>query len=125
MSTPSTPPPPTRRVIVCDYNAPLLAVTGTLRMDGYAVFEAYDWEAAVQLSHYLPDIALLVLDTGGTGAVAPDVVQWVREACPGLPVLHIGQRIPGMPGDVLTLSESFTPDELLVAVRSLVPAGGG
>jgi hypothetical protein len=31
-----------RRIVICDYNALLLSVTGLLRMSGYAVFQAQD-----------------------------------------------------------------------------------
>jgi hypothetical protein len=52
----------------------------------------------------------------------PALVRIVRKIHPGLPVLHIGKStIPGMPPGVLTLEESFTPDQLLSAVGALVP----
>src|SRR5690349_12575028 len=35
-----------RRIVICDYNALLLSVTGLLRMSDYAVFQAHDGWAA-------------------------------------------------------------------------------
>jgi hypothetical protein len=92
-------------------------------MSGYCVFQAYDGQAAAELCRELPDIGLLVVNTGGTGMYTPALVRTAREIHPGLPVLHIGKSaIPGMPPGVTALAESFTADELLSAVRALVPA---
>jgi len=112
-----------RRIVICDYNALLLSVTGLLRMSGYCVFQAHDGRAAQELCIQLPEIALLVLNTYGTGIDVGDLIRDARAAKPGLPVLHIGSDIPaGMPTDVPTLPEPFTPDELLIAVQALMPA---
>ena len=110
-----------RRIVICDYNALLLSVTGLLRMSDYCVFQAHDGHAAEELCVRLPEIALLVLNTYGTGIDVGDLIRRVRMAKPGLPVLHIGSTIPdGMPGDVPTLAEVFTPDHLLLAVSTLI-----
>jgi len=86
------------------------------------VFQAYDGKAAAELCRELPDIDLLVLNTDGTGMDTPTLVETVRQTHPGMPMLHIGvSPIPGMPSDVPSLAESFTADELLAAVRTLVP----
>ena len=78
-------------------------------MNGYAVFQAYDSEAASDICRFMPDIHL---------------VEDVRRAHPGLPVLHIGARpIPGMPADVENLPDTFGMNELLDTVRSLVNEG--
>jgi DNA-binding response OmpR family regulator len=112
-----------RRIVICDYNALLLSVTGLLRMSGYCVFQAHDGRAAQELCIQLPEIALLVLNTYGTGIDVGDLIRDARAAKPGLPVLHIGSDIPaGLPADVPTLPEPFTPDELLLAVQALMPA---
>ena len=92
-----------------------------MRMSGYAVFQAYDGEAAEQICSYMPALELLVLNTEGTGMDTPELVRRVRMAHPRLPVLHIGPRpIPGMPADVRNLSDVFTIAELLTAVNELV-----
>jgi hypothetical protein len=120
----TTDSPGAKRVVICDYNALLQSVTGLLRMSGYAVYQAYDGEAAADICRFMPDINLLVLNTEGTGLDTPKLVEDVRRAHPGLPVLHIGpQPIPGMPSDVKNLSDTFGLDELLTTVRELV--GGG
>ena len=114
------------RVVICDYNALLLSVTGLLRMSGYYVFQAYDGQAAEELCAVLPDIELLVLNTEGTGMDTPALVRSVREIHPGLPVLHIGASpLRGMPSDVPHLIESFTANQLLAVVRDLVLRVGG
>jgi response regulator RpfG family c-di-GMP phosphodiesterase len=124
MSSPPATPPGGMRVIICDYNALLQSVTGLLRMSGYHVFQAYDGQAAQELCAYLPEVDLLVLNTEGTGMDTPELVSRVRKTHPGLPVLHIGKApIPGMPDYVLNLADSFGVDQLLAAVRTLVPAG--
>jgi hypothetical protein len=112
-----------RRIVICDYNLLLLSVTGLLRMSGYCVFQAYDARAARELCRELPDIGLFILNTTGTGTDTPSLVRDIRLQHPGLPVLHIGNStLDGMPADVPTLSESFTSDQLLVAVSGLMPA---
>ena len=112
-----------RRIVICDYNALLLSVTGLLRMSGYCVFQAYDALAARELCQQLPEISLLVLNTTGTGTNTPTLVRQIRVNHPGLPVLHIGASpVDGMPADVPTLAESFTADQLLTAVEALLSA---
>jgi CheY-like chemotaxis protein len=112
-----------RRIVICDYNALLLSVTGLLRMSGYCVFQAYDAQAARELCLQLPNIGLLVLNTTGTGTDTPTLVRDIREKPPGLPVLHIGtSALQGMPADVPTLAESFTAGQLLTAVEDLLSA---
>jgi DNA-binding response OmpR family regulator len=121
-----SPAPPSvvwgTRVVICDYHALLISVTGLLRMSGYCVFQAYDGEAAKELCDKLPDIGLLILNTEGTGMDMPTLVRSIREEHPGLPVLHIGSSHPAhLPDGIPTLAESFTADELLAAVRALAP----
>ena len=111
-----------RRIVICDYNALLLSVTGLLRMSGFVVFQAYDARAAVELCAELPNIELLILNTTGTGTDSPTLVRKIREKHPNLPALHIGpSALPGMPANVPTLDESFTAEELLAAVRKVLP----
>jgi hypothetical protein len=70
----------------------------------------------------MPDIALLVLNTEGTGLDTPRLVEDIRRIHPELPVLHIGERpIPGMPADVENLPDTFQIEELLETVRGLIP----
>jgi hypothetical protein len=110
-----------RRIVICDYNALLLSVTGLLRMSDYCVFQAHDGRAAEELCRRMPQIALLVLNTYGTGINVGDLVRRVRVAHPGIQVLHIGSTIPdGLPDDVPTIPEVFTPEFLLNTVSTLI-----
>jgi hypothetical protein len=110
-----------RRIVICDYNALLLSVTGLLRMSDYCVFQAHDGRAAEELCVSLPEIALLVLNTYGTGIDVGDLVRRVRLADPGIQVLHIGSSIPdGLPDDVPSIPEVFTPAFLLNTVSTLI-----
>ena len=110
-----------RRIVICDYNALLLSVTGLLRMSDYAVFQAHDGYAAQELCTLLPNIELLILNTYGTGLDVGELCENVRTHKPGLPILHIGSTIPdGLPADVPTLAEDFTAESLLLTVRALV-----
>jgi hypothetical protein len=112
------------RIVICDYNALLLSVTGLLRMSGYAVFQAHDGWAAQELCILLPDIELLVLNTYGTGIDVAELCRNVRGSKRGLPILHIGSTVPaGLPDDVPTLSEKFTPNSLLLTVGALIQPG--
>ena len=113
---------PGQRIVICDYNALLLSVTGLLRMSGYCVFQAYDAQAALELCDDLPNIELFILNTTGTGMDTPTLVRGIREKHPHLPALHIGPSgVEGMPADVPSLAESFTADQLLAAVDALLP----
>ena len=113
-----------RRIVICDYNALLLSVTGLLRMSGYAVFQAHDGWAAQELCILLPEIELLVLNTYGTGISVAELCRNVRGSKRGMPILHIGSTVPeGLPDDVPTLSETFTADGLLMTVGALVQPG--
>ena len=112
-----------RRIVICDYNALLLSVTGLLRMSGFVVFQAYDARAALELCAELPNIELLILNTTGTGTDSATLVREIRVKHPDLPALHIGPtELEGMPANVPTLGETFTADELLAAVRKLLPS---
>ena len=110
-----------RRIVICDYNALLLSVTGLLRMSGYTVFQAHDGWAAQELCLLLPNIDLLVLNTYGTGIDVSELCRSVRHAKRALPILHIGSTTPpGLPSDVPTLAEQFTADSLLLTVQGLI-----
>ncbi len=122
MSSPKATLPGAIRVVICDYNSLLQSVTGLLRMSGYCVYQAYNGQAAVELCAELHEIGLLVLNTEGTGVDTPALVRSIRKTSPGLSVLHIGTApVPGMPSDVVLVSESFTAEQLLETVRALVP----
>lgn len=109
-----------RRIVICDYNALLLSVTGLLRMAGYRVFQAHDGQAAEELCRELPEISLLIVNTTGAGIDTGQLIEDIRVQHPDLPVLHIGETAPpSLPADVPTLTEDFTPDHLLMTVGVL------
>jgi hypothetical protein len=117
----SVPSSEGRRIVICDYNALLLSVTGLLRMSNYCVFQAHDGRAAEELCGRMPEISLLVLNSYGTGVEVGDLVRRVRLASPAMRVLHIGMSIPeGLPDDVPSISEVFTPEFLLDTVSALI-----
>ena len=120
-ASPFRPAPSGRRIVICDYNALLLSVTGLLRMAGYRVFQAHDGHAADELCIALSDISLLILNTEGTGLDIKGLIENVRDHVPGLPVLHIGATVPpGLPEDVPSLDEGFSPERLLTTVEALI-----
>jgi|SRR5689334_20154817 response regulator RpfG family c-di-GMP phosphodiesterase len=121
MSSPRAALPGAARIVICDYNSLLQSVSGFLRMSGYSVFQAYNGAAAEELCGDLHGIALLILNTEGTGVDTPALVRSVRKRHVDLPVLHIGSApIPGMPSNVSHLNESFTADQLLETVSAIV-----
>lgn len=106
-----------RRIVICDYNALLLSVTGVLRLNGYRVFQAQDSAATEELCLTLPDIGLLILNTNQGYVSTLEVIHAVRAAKPDFPILHIGTRkAEDIPEDVLLLSAPFTANHLLSVV---------
>jgi CheY-like chemotaxis protein len=63
------------------------------------------------------------------GMNGPELIRHVRAQLPTLPILYVQnqehpQRIPdGLPADVPTLREPFTPEQLLDAVQPLLNRG--
>jgi DNA-binding response OmpR family regulator len=112
------------RIIATDDNVSKLSfIIQALRDAGHYVFAAYDAQSALELVIQLPFIDLLVTNTRIGPVDCLELMRRSREVRPGLPILHVihaGDADPGMPPDVLTLREPFTPEELLVAVQRLV-----
>jgi hypothetical protein len=111
-----------RCIVVCDYRPPSAqSITGVLRTRGYLVFQAHDGLAVEELCELVHAVGLLVLNTHGTGLDTAELVRKVRVLTPGLRVLDIGAGVtPGLPPDVITLSESVTPNQLLLTVAALL-----
>ena len=82
MSAPPRTPPGAKRVVICDYNTLLQSVTALLRMSGYAVFQAYDGEAASDICRFMP--VRVVAETGDTLALKP-TADWQTTALPAGP----------------------------------------
>jgi DNA-binding response OmpR family regulator len=102
----------------------------TLRAADHRVFQAYDGQAAFELALALRDIDLLITNTRMPGMNGPELIRNVRALLPALPILYIRNQetstaVPdGLPPDVPTLSEPFTPEQLLAAVRPLLQRDG-
>ena len=112
------------RIIATDDNtSKLTALTQILRDAGHCVFAAYDGQSALELVVLLPDIDLLITNTRLGVVDGPELIRQVREQRPGLPILHVvhqGESDGGVPADVPTLREPFTPNQLLLVVGSLL-----
>jgi DNA-binding NtrC family response regulator len=110
-----------RRIVVSDHSALLQSVTGLLRLEHYCVFQAHDARAAEELCARMPDIALLVVNSHGSGLDLGELIRRVRLASPAIKILHIGSTIPaGTPDNVPTISEEFTAESLVTTVRRLI-----
>jgi DNA-binding response OmpR family regulator len=117
-------------IVVADEKPVLLAMmVRALRSADHCVFQAYDGQAAYELALALRDIDLLVTNTHMPGLNGPELIHRVRELLPTLPILYIKNEgvaatPPGLPANVPTLSEPFTADQLLAAVRPLLQRDG-
>jgi CheY-like chemotaxis protein len=118
-------------IVVADEKPALLAMmVRALRSADHCVFQAYDGRAAYELALALRDIDLLVTNTQMPGMNGPELIRRVRELLPSLPILYIKNQetsatVPQrLPPDVPTLSEPFTAEQLLAAVRPLLQRGG-
>lgn len=111
-------------IVVTDHDPDsLLHLTTPLREAGHCVFAAYDGDSAFELVCQLPQIDLLITNTRLAGLDGAKLMRQTRQRLPELPILHVAHRPqeaditpPGVP----TLSEPFTPNQLLLAVRSLL-----
>jgi DNA-binding response OmpR family regulator len=119
-----------RYAVVAAGDSELLARTvNTLRASGYHVFQAYDAAAASELALALPTINLLIADASMPAWQGPALVRRLRECLASRPVLlHVvnaGRPKPGGHGWILegdpVLREPFTAEQLLAAVRPLLP----
>lgn len=117
------------RVVATDDNPKLLEmVVTTLRDAGHCVFAAYDGRSACELALLIPDLDLLVTNTRLGDVSAEALIRRVREARPEVPILHVGQPLDdpaSVLGDVVHLSEPFTPAELLAAAKETIGRATG
>jgi two-component system cell cycle sensor histidine kinase/response regulator CckA len=113
-----------RRIIVTDdHPARLYALTQTLREAGHCVFAAYDGESALELVTLLPNVDLLITNTRLGIVDGPTLMRETRRLRPDLPILHLSHDPPQpgiTPPGVPTLTEPFTPNQLLLVVGSLL-----
>ena len=130
----SSPPPglhPGAHIVVADEKRELLdMMVRTLRAANHCVFQAYDGQAAYELTLGLRDIDLLITNTRMPGISGPELIRYVRAQLPTLPILYIKNQdqppqIPdGLPADIPILREPFTAEQLLAAVRPLLQRDG-
>ena len=101
-------------------------IVRTLREDDHCVFQAYDGLAALERCLNLRRIDLLITNTSMPGLNGPDLIRQVRAKLPTLAILYVKDLgspddVPGgLPPDVPTLGEPFTPDQLRAAVQPLL-----
>ena len=98
----------------------------TLRDAGYCVFQAYNGRAAHDLSLHLKTVDLMITNTRMPGLQGPELIRYVRERLPALPILYVRNADQpatppdDLPPDVPTLAEPFTARQLLAAVGHLL-----
>jgi DNA-binding response OmpR family regulator len=117
-----------RRILVADEDPQVVAfVIQTLRRDGNAVFHAYDALSAAELALSLTRCDLVVTNTRVDGVPGIDLIRYLRERLPQLPILYLannGRSTPvieqQLPADVPILREPFTADELRATVHALL-----
>jgi DNA-binding response OmpR family regulator len=128
MSFPARVPPGARRILIADEDPTVVAfVIETLRKDGHVALHAHDAMSAAELALSLTWCDLVISNTRVNGIPGVDLIRYLREQLPGLPVLYIanlGRSTPEierqLPADVPILREPFTEEELCVAVGSLL-----
>jgi two-component system cell cycle sensor histidine kinase/response regulator CckA len=121
--------PRSLRIVVTDDDPRVRTLLATiLRRAGHCVFEAHDGLAACELATQIRKVDLLVTNTRLGDLDAPELIREVRRQKPWLAILHVGDPLPdaGAPlGDVPTLREPFTPEQLLAAVADVLESSGG
>ena len=129
--TPSRGPHAGPYIVVADEDPELLdAMVQTLRGTGYCVFQAYNGRAAYDLALHLKTVDLLITNTRMPGLQGPELIRYVRERLPELPILYIrngdqpATPPDALPADVPTLAEPFSGTQLVDAVRELLARDG-
>jgi|SRR5689334_5586537 two-component system cell cycle sensor histidine kinase/response regulator CckA len=101
-------------------------IVDTLRKEDHCVFQAYDGLAALELCMSLREIDLLITNTSMPGLNGPELIRQIRKEMPTLRILYVRNldspdvTPEGLPPDVATIAEPFTPEELLSAVKPLL-----
>ncbi len=115
-------------IVVADRDPKLLdLMVDALRRADHCVFRAYDGLSALELALHLRNIDLLITNTNMPGLNGPQLIRQVRAQMPSLPILYVKNAdsehagVPdGLPANVPTLHEPFTPEQLLAAVLPLL-----
>src|SRR5688572_14728809 len=84
-----------RRIAVTDDDPKQLAfMTSALRDAGHIVFAAYNGLVAYQIATTTTDLDLLITNTRLVDLEAGELIRRVRQARPGLAILHTGETLP-------------------------------
>ena len=116
-------------VVVADEDPVVVGqVIATLRGAGFRAFHAYDGRSAVELALELRNIHLLISNTRIADFPGVELIHWLHQERPGVPVIYlanIGRSTPEiearLPEGTPILREPFTPDQLLAIVHRLIP----
>ena len=101
----------------------LYHLTQPLRDAGHCVFAAYDGKSALELVVQLEYIDLLITYTRLGIVDGATLMRETQRVRPGLPILHVThERLEAdiTPPGVPILNEPFTPNQLLLAIGSLL-----
>jgi two-component system, NtrC family, response regulator GlrR len=120
-----------RHIIVADEDPKMVEfVITTLRDDGHAVFHAYDVLSATQLAIGLEVCDLVISNTKVAGAEGVELIQFLRQSNPTLPIIYLantGRSTPEaeaqLPSDILILREPFTAEDLRGTVAAMLDGG--
>jgi hypothetical protein len=104
-------------IVVADESRKLLDfMVATLRSANCRVYQAQDAIVALEVTLGLGTIDLLSTDASRPRVKGPQLIRQLREKMPTLPIVHIANlefspgTVPdGLPPDVPTLREPFTP----------------
>lgn len=89
-----------------------------LRRAGFRTMAAMTAQTAMELfATHGAQVSLLVLDQKLPDMLGTDLLWWIRQQRPFLPVLMTSGSGQGVPQDVNFLPKPFLPEALLIAVR--------
>jgi DNA-binding NtrC family response regulator len=119
---------PARHIVVADQDPAIVQLlVETLRSDGHVVFDAYDADAAARIARSLDRCDLVISNTCVAGVEGIDLIAYLRQVMPALPILYLaspGRSTPVMeaalPQDVPILRVPFRPQDLRAAVVALL-----
>jgi DNA-binding NtrC family response regulator len=120
-----------RHIIVADEDPKMVDfIIKTLRDDGHAVFHAYDVLSATQLAIGLEVCDLVISNTKVAGAEGVELIQFLRNSNPTLPIIYLantGRSTPEaeaqLPSDIPILREPFTAEDLRGTVSAMLDGG--
>ncbi len=129
MSAPSPQPRPRAVLVVDDDGQVRASLHHLLTSNGYApLLAAGGREALDLLRRHRDDVGLALIDVLMPGADGPAVFDALRPERPGLPACFLSSLACGYTeaellgrGAAAVLNKPFRPDEVLAAVRRLLP----